>query len=122
MPAERDIIDVGRLLRTGTHDPSAGVFAARPHDSGRLATLLRCPGKLLLPRVGGPADHERAHYLREYLGQLRRQLEPDRHLIIEPGLGYRFQPPTDGEPTGSDGKGPEPGRCAVRPARIAPWI
>ena len=34
--------------------------------------------------------------LRLYLNRLRRKLEPDpsrpRHLLTEPGLGYRFEP------------------------------
>lgn len=36
-------------------------------------------------------------YLRLYVSQLRKKLEPDprapRFLITEPGTGYRFQPP-----------------------------
>ena len=35
-------------------------------------------------------------FLRLYLAQLRRKLEPDpsrpRHLLTEPGMGYRFEP------------------------------
>ena len=34
--------------------------------------------------------------LRVYIAQLRRKLEPDpsrpRHLLTEPGMGYRFEP------------------------------
>ena len=36
-----------------------------------------------------------SHYLRVYLAQLRRKLEREpsrpRHLITEPGMGYRFE-------------------------------
>ncbi|MGW4424656.1 winged helix-turn-helix domain-containing protein, partial [Streptosporangium sp. NPDC004631] len=36
------------------------------------------------------------HYLRQYMAQLRKKLEPDPgrpvHLLTEPGMGYRFQP------------------------------
>ena len=36
------------------------------------------------------------NYLRVYLAQLRRKLEPDpshpRHLITRPGRGYLFEP------------------------------
>jgi two-component system KDP operon response regulator KdpE len=72
-----------------------------PTEWHLLDILLRNPEKLLtyrdlLPRVGGPAPREQAHYLRQYIGRLRRKLEPDpaqpRHLITEPGIGYRFQP------------------------------
>jgi len=35
------------------------------------------------------------HYLRVYMAQLRLKLEPDparpRHLITEPGVGYRLR-------------------------------
>ncbi len=52
--------------------------------------------KQLLTEVWGPAYTNQFHYLRQYLGRLRRKLEPDpsrpRHLLTEPGMGYRFQP------------------------------
>ena len=63
--------------------------------------LVRHPGKLvgqrqLLTEVWGPAATGETNYLRVYLDRLRRKLEPDpsrpRHLLTEPGLGYRFQP------------------------------
>ena len=48
----------------------------------------------LLTEVWGPAFAEESGYLRFHFGQLRRKLEADparpRHLITEPGLGYRF--------------------------------
>jgi two-component system KDP operon response regulator KdpE len=57
--------------------------------SGRLVT-----GRQLLAEVWGPAYRTETHYLRVYMAQLRRKLEPDparpRHLLTEPGLGYRF--------------------------------
>lgn len=66
-----------------------------------LEVLVRNPGKLvgqrhLLQAVWGPAYSTETQYLRQYLNQLRRKLEPDparpRHLITEPGMGYRFAP------------------------------
>ncbi|GAA1341890.1 response regulator [Saccharothrix algeriensis] len=49
----------------------------------------------LLARVWGAGHETATHYLRVYLAQLRRKLEPEpsrpRHLITEPGRGYRFQ-------------------------------
>ena len=43
---------------------------------------------------GGPAYGTESNYLRVYMAQLRRKLEPDpahpRHLVTEPGLGYRL--------------------------------
>jgi two-component system KDP operon response regulator KdpE len=61
----------------------------------------RNPGKLisqrqLLQDVWGPTYLDQTQYLRQYLTQLRRKLEQDparpRHLLTEPGMGYRFQP------------------------------
>jgi two-component system KDP operon response regulator KdpE len=49
----------------------------------------------LLQDVWGPAHVNETHYLRVYLSQLRRKLEPDparpRNLITEPGVGYRLR-------------------------------
>jgi two-component system, OmpR family, KDP operon response regulator KdpE len=72
-----------------------------PTEWGLLEQLIRNPGKLidqkrLLREVWGPAYSTQTNYLRVYLAQLRRKLEPDpahpRHLITEPGMGYRFEP------------------------------
>jgi two-component system KDP operon response regulator KdpE len=66
-----------------------------------LEALLRHSGKLvtgqqLLRDIWGPAYTEETNYLRVYMAQLRRKLELDpahpRHLITEPGIGYRFEP------------------------------
>ena len=63
--------------------------------------LVRNPGQLvgqqqLLLDVWGPAYAREVQYLRVYLNQLRRKLEPDpaqpRHFITESGMGYRFEP------------------------------
>lgn len=72
-----------------------------PTQWGVLETLLRNPGKLISQRqllhdVWGPEYQTETSYLRQYMAQLRRKLEPDptrpRHLITEPGMGYRYQP------------------------------
>jgi two-component system, OmpR family, KDP operon response regulator KdpE len=64
-----------------------------------LEVLIRHEGNLvshghLLMTVRGPGHHTDTHYLRVYMGQLRRKLEPfpghPRHLITEPDQGYRF--------------------------------
>ncbi|CCH33228.1 response regulator [Actinosynnema sp. NPDC047251] len=50
----------------------------------------------LLDRVWGAGYYSQTHYLRVYLAQLRRKLEPEpshpRHLLTAPGLGYLFRP------------------------------
>jgi len=49
----------------------------------------------LLKEVWGPQYETQTNYLRVYMAQLRRKLETNpsrpRHLITEPGMGYRFQ-------------------------------
>ena len=71
-----------------------------PTEWGILELLVRHRGKLvsqrqLLGEVWGPRYQTESHYLRVYLAQLRRKLEPDashpRYLITEPGMGYRFR-------------------------------
>jgi two-component system KDP operon response regulator KdpE len=66
-----------------------------------LQALVRHPGRLvsqrqLLEEVWGPTYVDQTHYLRQYVKALRHKLEDDptrpRHLITEPGMGYRFQP------------------------------
>jgi two-component system KDP operon response regulator KdpE len=50
----------------------------------------------LVTQVWGPGHRGDRDSLRVYLARLRRKLEPDpsrpRHLVTEPGMGYRFQP------------------------------
>ena len=53
-------------------------------------------GRALLTELRGTPDHTDPSYLRIYMAQLRRKLEPEpsrpRHLLTEPGMGYRFEP------------------------------
>ncbi|SDO68088.1 response regulator [Actinacidiphila guanduensis] len=72
-----------------------------PTEWHLLEVLVRNPGRLvtqtqLLQEVWGPSYRSETNYLRVYLAQLRRKLERDpsrpRHLITEPGMGYRFEP------------------------------
>jgi two-component system KDP operon response regulator KdpE len=80
---------------------SDGPVRLTPTEWHILEILARHPGKLisqrqLLQEVWGPAYGTETNYLRVYMAQLRRKLEPDpahpRHLLTEPGLGYRFEP------------------------------
>jgi two-component system, OmpR family, KDP operon response regulator KdpE len=72
-----------------------------PTEWQLLQALVRHPGRLisqrqLLQEVWGPTYVEQTHYLRQYVKALRHKLEDDptrpRHLMTEPGMGYRFQP------------------------------
>lgn len=88
-------LQASRVLREGI------AIRLTPTEWSLLELLARKPGRLisqqqLLLHVWGPAYAKEAQYLRVYIGQLRRKLEPDparpRHLITEPGMGYRFKP------------------------------
>jgi two-component system, OmpR family, KDP operon response regulator KdpE len=72
-----------------------------PTEWRLLEILLHSPGQLvssdrLLGEVWGPGHTRRTHYLRFHMARLRRKLEEDpprpRHLLTEPGMGYRYQP------------------------------
>jgi two-component system, OmpR family, KDP operon response regulator KdpE len=72
-----------------------------PTEWQLLEVLVRHSGRLvtqrqLLAEVWGPGYQKEAHYLRVYMANLRRKLEPDpsapRYLLTEPGIGYRFRP------------------------------
>ena len=52
--------------------------------------------RTLLEAVWGEASQEQPEYLRVFMGQLRKKLEPDpsnpRYFVTEPWVGYRFNP------------------------------
>jgi two-component system KDP operon response regulator KdpE len=86
----------------------AGDIRLTPTEWHLLEVLLRNPGKLLtrnqlLTEVWGPGYADATGNLRLYMAQLRRKLEPDsgrpRWLITEPGMGYRYQPSPDSDPS-----------------------
>lgn len=71
-----------------------------PTEWGIVELLASNRGKLvsqvqLLQEVWGPNYGEETNYLRVFMAQIRRKLEPDpgtpRYFITEPGMGYRFQ-------------------------------
>ncbi|MDX6286616.1 MAG: two-component system, OmpR family, operon response regulator KdpE [Frankiales bacterium] len=85
-----------RTVRT-----EAGEVRLTPTEWHILEILVRHPGKLvsqqqLLREVWGPAYSTETNYLRVYIAQLRRKLEPlpsrPRYLLTATGLGYRFEP------------------------------
>jgi two-component system KDP operon response regulator KdpE len=90
---------VDLLQRIVTRDRST--VRLTPTEWRILELLVRNPGRLvtqqhLLSAVWGPAYEKETNYLRVYMAQLRRKLEADpanpRHLLTEPGIGYRFVP------------------------------
>jgi two-component system KDP operon response regulator KdpE len=70
-----------------------------PIEYRLLTCLLASPGcvlthRQLLKAVWGPNHAEDAHYVRVYMGQLRKKIEADaarpQHILTETGVGYRF--------------------------------
>jgi two-component system KDP operon response regulator KdpE len=70
-----------------------------PLEYKLVTTLVRNAGKVLthrylLKEVWGPHQVEETHYLRVFMANLRRKLEPDsarpRYLLTEQGVGYRL--------------------------------
>ncbi len=78
-----------------------GTLRLTPTEWRILEILLRRPGQLvgsaqILTAVWGPGFQQRTNYLRFHMARLRRKLEDNparpRHLLTEPGMGYRYQP------------------------------
>jgi two-component system KDP operon response regulator KdpE len=93
----RYVIDLAARAITGGDDK----VRLTPIEWQLLEHLLRNPGKLISQRallhdVWGPQYLTETNYLRQYMARLRRKLETvpahPRHLITEPGMGYRFRP------------------------------
>ena len=94
----------GTRTRTGTGTGTAAEAATlrlTPTEWRILEILLRRPGQLvgsaqILTGVWGPGFQQRTNYLRFHMARLRRKLEDNparpRHLLTEPGMGYRYQP------------------------------
>ncbi|MBS1836967.1 MAG: response regulator transcription factor [Actinobacteria bacterium] len=73
-----------------------------PTEWHLIEALARHPDRMvpsfqLLQEVWGPEYGEERHYLRVYMAQLRRKLEPDPSnpvaLVTDPGRGYRLVTP-----------------------------
>jgi DNA-binding response OmpR family regulator len=88
-------IDLARRLVTRSGEP----VHLTPVEYRLLAVLAAHDGQVLTHRqllreVWGPQSIEHGHYLRIYMGHLRRKLEADpaqpQHLLTETGVGYRF--------------------------------
>ncbi len=81
--------------------PSGPAIRLTPTEWRLLEVLVTNPGRLmtremLLTEVWGPTHGNDSGYLRLYMAQLRRKLEPEpshpRYLVTESGMGYRFAP------------------------------
>jgi two-component system KDP operon response regulator KdpE len=78
-----------------------GEVRLTPTEWGIVELLVRNPGKLVsqrqvLQEVWGPSYSTETNYLRVYMAQIRRKLEPDparpRYFLTEARMGYRFDP------------------------------
>ena len=95
------VVTVGSLEVNLAERSISGDVRLTPTEWQLLEHLLRHPGKLITQRellhdVWGPQYQTETNYLRQYMARLRRKLEVDparpRHLLTEPGMGYRFRP------------------------------
>jgi two-component system KDP operon response regulator KdpE len=87
------IVDLA-AKRVTTRD---GEVRLTPTEWHLVELLVTNPGRLVSQReVWGPHAESETAYLRVYMAQIRRKLEPEptqpRYFITEPGMGYRFEP------------------------------
>ena len=94
-------VDLAARQVTRTVGDRTETVRLTPTEWTILEVLLRNPDRLvtrqvLLTQVWGPQYTSDTGYLRLYLAQLRKKLEPEpsrpRYLLTEPGMGYRFSP------------------------------
>ena len=103
--AEADpVIEIGDFrIDTAAHKVTVRRREVRltPKEFELLVYLARRPGKVihhrtLLGAIWGGQSTEQVEYLRVFVGQLRKKLEPDssspRYIVTEPWVGYRFEP------------------------------
>jgi two-component system KDP operon response regulator KdpE len=79
---------------------SGGDVHLTPKEWGIVSALARRPGRLVLQRdllreVWGPDYGDEANYLRVYMAQIRKKLEPEphnpRYFVTVSGVGYRLE-------------------------------
>lgn len=98
-PARTEAFEVNFEARTVTR--GGATVRLTPTEWKIVDVLVRNADRLvsqqtLLHEVWGPSYSRETNYLRVYMAQLRRKLEPDpahpRYFVTEPGMGYRFIP------------------------------
>jgi len=101
---EESVIEIGDFhIDTAAHKVTVRHKEIRltPKEFDLLVYLARRPGKVvnhrtLLGAIWGGQSTEQVEYLRVFVGQLRKKLEPDsaspRYIVTEPWVGYRFEP------------------------------
>jgi two-component system KDP operon response regulator KdpE len=98
------LIEMGDFrIDLGAHKVTVGRREVHltPKEFDLLVYLARHSGKVvthraLLSAIWGGQSTEQVEYLRVFVGQLRKKLEPEasspRYIITEPWVGYRFEP------------------------------
>ncbi len=98
------VIEIGDFrIDTAAHKVTVRREEVRltPKEFDLLVYLARRPGKVithrtLLGAIWGGQSTEQVEYLRVFVGQLRKKLEPNssspRYIVTEPWVGYRFEP------------------------------
>ncbi|GAA1779513.1 response regulator [Agromyces lapidis] len=98
---ELEVDLAAKTIRPAGDEGHGASVRLTPTEWRLLELFLKHPGRLLtremlLGEVWGPFHANDAGYLRLYVAQLRRKLEPvpaePRHFLNEPGMGYRFEP------------------------------
>ena len=91
----------GSTSRPGASTSAGSEVRLTPKEFDLFVYMARHPNRVLTHRtlleaVWGEASQEQPEYLRVFMGQLRKKLEPDpsnpRYLVTEPWVGYRFNP------------------------------
>jgi two-component system, OmpR family, KDP operon response regulator KdpE len=100
-PADEDPDGAGGAGGPGVAGGQEATLRLTPTEWRILEIVLHRPGQLvgsaqILTEVWGPGFQHRTNYLRFHMARLRRKLEDNparpRHLLTEPGMGYRYQP------------------------------
>jgi two-component system KDP operon response regulator KdpE len=88
------------LAAKRVHSSQGDEIKLTPTEWQMVEVLVRNRGRLvsqrqLLQEVWGPAYEKETNYLRVFMAQVRRKLEPTpahpRYFITEAGMGYRFE-------------------------------
>jgi two-component system KDP operon response regulator KdpE len=98
------VLEVGDF-RVDLEDRSVAVKGSEVHLTPKeydlMVYLVSHPGKVLTHRtlltsIWGGESSEQTEYLRVFVGQLRKKVEPEpaapRYILTEPWIGYRFDP------------------------------
>jgi two-component system, OmpR family, KDP operon response regulator KdpE len=97
--------DLAIDLSTQRVTTALGQVKLTPTEWHIVEVLVRNAGRLvtsreLLRTVWGPEYGEETNYLRVHMAHIRRKLEPQpgrpTYFHTEPGMGYRFDPPSTG--------------------------